>query len=90
MGITLELDFTQELKEMPLSSQQARDALAQGYLGRGGRIFPKIMAPATVPRLWSARDDALADQDADYAAFAAVAMAGVAWPKFLLRLGACH
>lgn len=78
-GTYLELDFSSELKGTLLSSQQARDALAQGYLGRGGRIFPQVMAPATVPRLWSAREDALADQDADYGAFAAVAVAGVAW-----------
>jgi hypothetical protein len=77
-GVSIELDFS-ELEDRSMSSEAARDAMAQGYLGRAGRIFPKVLAPATVPRLWSAKAKALADQDADFKAFADVAMTGVAF-----------
>lgn len=78
-GVAIELDFASELGDRSLSSQEVRDALARGSLGRGGRIFPLTMAPATVPRLWAARSEALAIQNEDVKVFAGVAMAGVAF-----------
>ena len=78
-GASIEIDFKAELQGQKLGSVQARDALAMGYLGAGGRIFPKILAPDTVPRLWTAKDEALADQNDDFKAFATVAVTGVAW-----------
>jgi hypothetical protein len=77
-GASIEIDFETELMDVRFGSAQARDAMAQGYV-REGRIFPRLMAPATVPRLWAAREDALAAQQEDYKAFASVAIAGVAW-----------
>lgn len=77
-GVSLELDFD-EIQEISLASQTVRDSMAQAYRGRSSRIFPKVLAPATVPRLWLAKSKALADQDADFNAFAGTAMAGVAF-----------
>lgn len=75
----MEIDFDAELKDIEMNSEVARDSMAQGFLGRGGRIFPKVLSPRTAPRLYALRDDALNKQDQDYRLFAAVAVAGVAW-----------
>jgi len=77
-GVNIELDFG-EIEDRSMPSDAARNAMAQGYLGRGGRIFPRVLAPATVPRLWMAKSKALADQDKDFKTFAGVGMAGVAF-----------
>jgi hypothetical protein len=78
-GVALEIDFESEFVERNLSSWEARDAMAQGYLGRGGRIFPRIVAPATTPRLWSERADALALQEEDAKLFCSISVAAVAF-----------
>jgi hypothetical protein len=39
--------------------QVAEEEKAQGYIGAGGRIFPRTMNPATTPRLWEAKRSAI-------------------------------
>ncbi|GBU17954.1 MULTISPECIES: hypothetical protein [Methylobacterium] len=78
-GTEIEIDFEKELSNENLSSKEVQDALVRGSLGRGGRIFPLKMTAATVPRIWAARDTALKIQNGDFEAFAAVALAGVAF-----------
>ena len=65
-GAKLELDIYKDFSEMQLSADATRNALAQAYLGPSGRIFPRLMASRTVPRLWVARAgliEAWADDD---------------------------
>jgi hypothetical protein len=75
--IDIEKDFPQPV--FNLTSEAARDKMAQGFIGRGGRIFPTIIAPRTVPRLYRARAEALRMQNEDFGVFASVAMTGVAF-----------
>ncbi|MGA2709937.1 MAG: hypothetical protein ABSF86_16210 [Steroidobacteraceae bacterium] len=78
-GQALEIDFEKEMVFSTMTSAAARDAMAQGRVGRSGRIFPAMLAPRTVPRLWRAREEALRIQNEDFKTFATVAMTGVAF-----------
>lgn len=75
----LELDIEKDFSEQNLASLAARDAMAQGYIGRGGRIFPKLLTSRTVPWLWAAREEALRIQDEAFMDFANLAANGVAF-----------
>jgi hypothetical protein len=76
-GTELELDIEQDFTPESMTSEAARDAMANGKVGRGGRIFPSVLAPRTVPRLWAAREEALQIQNEAYANFAKLAVTGV-------------
>jgi hypothetical protein len=49
-----------DIEAEKVSGKETLDAIAQAYVGAGGRIFPKRMDSATVPRLWAARAGAIA------------------------------
>jgi hypothetical protein len=46
-----------------MSPEEGRDAMANGYVGDGGRIFPQVMNSRTVPRLAEAKRNALEVMD---------------------------
>src|SRR5262249_1724287 len=76
-GTRIELDIEKDFTDQRMTSEAARDAMASGHIGFGGRIVPSVMAPRTVPRLWAARDEALRVQDEAFADFANLAITGV-------------
>jgi len=76
-GTEIELDIEQDFVQKSMTSEAARDAMAKGMIGRGGRIFPSELAPRTVPRLWAAREEALQIQEEAFADFAQLALTGV-------------
>jgi hypothetical protein len=76
-GLALELDIEKDLQDISQTPEAARDAMARGYIGRAGRIFPTALTPRTVPRLFAARAEALAAQDEAFRDFANLAIAGV-------------
>ncbi len=76
-GATLEFDIFNDLVERSMTSEEGVEAMKQGRIGRGGRIFPSILAPRTAPRLFAVRNDALQMQNEEFKAFAQIAMAGV-------------
>jgi hypothetical protein len=78
-GTQLELDIEKDFSQQELSSAQARDAMARGSLGRGGRIFPTQMTEGTVPRLWSIRNEAFVIQNEALKDFANLAIAGISF-----------
>ena len=86
-GARLEININTDFPTPPfeLTSEAARDEMARGQIGAGGRIFPAKIAPRTVPRLYRARDEALRMQNEDFGAFANVAVTGV---SFLLTVPA--
>jgi hypothetical protein len=73
-GATLELDIEKDFSSAPISSEEARNAMAQGAVGRAGRIFPRVLNAGTTPRLWRARFEALGDQDKEAQAFMGMAV----------------
>lgn len=75
-GAELEFDM-ESLAPESMTSDAARDALANGRLGAQGRIFPAVLAPRTVPRLWVAREGAMQIQNEAFSSFAKLAVAGV-------------
>ena len=84
-GTELELDIEQDFTPESMTSDAARDAIADGRTGQGGRIFPAVLAPRTVPRLWEAREDALQIQNEAFADFAKLALTGVVFALFCAR-----
>jgi len=78
-GTTLELDIERDFSLQNLTSEAARDAMAHGFIGRGGRIFPAKMVSRTVRRLWACRLEALDIQDEAFKDFARLAVTGVAF-----------
>lgn len=78
-GTAIELDIDKDFVEQSMTSEAARDAMARGRLGAGGRIFPSVVAARTVPRLWAARQDAYRVQDEYANQFAMIATTGVAF-----------
>ncbi len=55
-GVQIDIDlFTIEDRDV-----DRMDAMANGHLGDGGRIFPSDLTRTTVPRLWTARTEAIA------------------------------
>lgn len=42
-----------------MTAEEGRDAMANGYAGDGGRIFPRVMNPRTTPRLAEAKRNAI-------------------------------
>ena len=76
-GMSLELDIEKDFSEQNLSLEAARDAMANGYIGRNGRLFPRVLMYRTTPRLWAARAEAFRMQDEAFADFARLALAGV-------------
>ena len=58
----------------------ARNAVAQSYVGPGGRVFPSRMSRNTTPRLWAEKQKALAVMEADnqdFETFVSIGLAGV-------------
>jgi hypothetical protein len=49
-----------DIKAAPVSGSETRDLIAEFSIGAGGRIFPMRMDSATTPRLWAARQGAIA------------------------------
>ena len=78
-GATLELDIDKDFSATALSNDATRDAIAHATLGRSGRIFPTVLNQRTVPRLWTAREQAFADQNADANLFMGIAIAATAF-----------
>ena len=76
-GTEIEIDFETEFSKHVLSAELARDSIAQGAVGRGGRIFPTLLTARTVPRLWAAMQEALVVQDEAFRDFAKLAVTGV-------------
>lgn len=77
LEMNIETDFPQPV--FRFTPEGARDQMARGFIGRGGRIFPAKIAPRTTPRLYRARGEALRMQDEDFGRFATVGMTGVAF-----------
>jgi hypothetical protein len=77
-AMSLELDIEKDFSEQNLTPEAARDAMAKGFIGRNGRIFPTVLMYRTTPRLWAVRAEAFRMQDEAFADFAHVAVAGVA------------
>jgi Domain of unknown function (DUF4157) len=75
-GPTIDINIY-SLEETKMSSLEARDAMAQGYVGQGGRIFPLRMNAQTTPRLWAARGAALEEMEKSNIDFMKLALAGV-------------
>jgi hypothetical protein len=78
-GLPLELDLEKDFSELKLSPAAARDSMASGYIGRGGRIFPRMVMFRTTPRLWAARIEAFRIQDEAFKDFANLAVTGVSF-----------
>jgi hypothetical protein len=76
-GTPLELDIEKDLSDIYLYPDAARDAMAHGYVGRNGRLFPKVLMFRTTPRLWRARAAALEVQDRALKKFVDVARVGM-------------
>ena len=68
-GVSLEFDIETDFSMAPMSSDQARNAMACSKVGRGGRIMPAVLNSGTAPNLWQARADALGEQDKEAGAF---------------------
>lgn len=77
--VTLEIDFETQLEDRKMTSAEAFEAMVKVKMGEAGRIYPPAMTPATTPRLFAARADALAMQEEDANLFMSVAVAGVAF-----------
>lgn len=58
-GTAIDININ-DIEAEKVSGKETLDAIAQAYVGTGGRIFPKRMDSATVPRLWAARGSAIA------------------------------
>lgn len=61
-GTTIDVNID-EIIEMSMSSEAGRDAMANGQVGAGGRIFPMTMNPRTTPRLYAAKQSAIEAMD---------------------------
>jgi hypothetical protein len=48
-----------DIGDETLTGLALRNAIAQGYVGPGGRVFPKLLNRSTVPRLWQAKRSAI-------------------------------
>ena len=48
-----------EIVDVSMHPLAVKDALAQGYIGSGGRIFPESMNPQTVPRIAAVKRSAI-------------------------------
>lgn len=57
-GTVVDINIS-DIEAEKVSGKETLDSIAQAYVGAGGRIFPKRMDSATVPRLWSARGSAV-------------------------------
>jgi hypothetical protein len=77
-GVAIELDIAKDFSSQDLSPLEARNAMAQGNVGRGNRIFPTALTPLTTPRLWKIRDDAFRVQNESEKEFEKLAVVGVA------------
>ncbi len=56
------------------------NAIVQGYVGPGGRVFPSRMSRSTVPRLWAEKQKAvnkMAEENLDFETFVSIGLAGV-------------
>lgn len=60
-----------------MTSVEARNAMAQGHIGIGGRIFPQNMNSSTTPRLWKAKQDAIEIMEESNIAFMQLALPAV-------------
>lgn len=78
-GVVVEFDIDTDFSAAPMTSAQARDAVARALVGRGGRITPHVMNSATTPRLWRARAEALRAQDEEANAFTGLAISATAF-----------
>jgi hypothetical protein len=58
-GTELDIELYNDLVGESVSSEVARDMMANAHVGPGGRIFPEHMNPRTTPRLWAARESAI-------------------------------
>lgn len=76
-GAQIELDIEKDFIDVKLTPVAARDAIAQGRVGAGNRIFPTKLTKQTVGRLWSCREEAINIQNEAYANFAKLAVTGV-------------
>lgn len=57
-GTTLNINLY-NLEDSEMSGSEIRHAIAHGYVGAGGRVFPLRMGRRTTPQLWLAREKAL-------------------------------
>lgn len=78
-GVTLEFDIDTDFSTVPMSSAEARDAIAHAKVGRGGRIMPAVLNSATAPNLWRERAEALRAQDVEAGAFMGMAITATAF-----------
>ena len=58
-GTEVDINIFSDLVGETLLPETVRDAIARGYVGDGGRVFPERLNSQTVPRLWAARQSAL-------------------------------
>jgi hypothetical protein len=76
-GTTVEVslwDISENREPAPLN------AIAQGYVGAGGRVFPIRLSRSTTPRLWLEKQKALATMRADnedFIFFVSLGLAGI-------------
>ena len=78
-GAAIELDIGKDFSSQAQTSEAARDAMARGSIGQGGRIFPTVLTERTTPRLWVSRADALRAQDQAVEDFSSLAMGAIAF-----------
>ncbi|WP_051614132.1 eCIS core domain-containing protein [Paenibacillus sp. UNC217MF] len=57
-GIVIDIHID-DIIEQSMTSENARNAMAQGHVGSGNRIFPQVMNSRTTPRLWKAKVEAI-------------------------------
>jgi len=78
-GVAIELDIDKDFSSQTLTSLEARNAMAQGTIGRGNRIFPTALTQLTTPRLWKVREDAFSIQGDAEKEFEKLAVLGVSF-----------
>lgn len=78
-GVSIDLDIETDFSDVTVSATAARDSMAVGKLGAGGRIFPSSLNSRTTPRLYAARAEAFRIQDEEFRNFANLAVTGVAF-----------
>ena len=57
-GVVIDINID-DILEKSMSSEEGRNAMAQGHPGEGGRIFPSELNPRTTPGLYAAKQSAI-------------------------------
>jgi Domain of unknown function (DUF4157) len=73
-----------DLADTPMSNIEWDVAMDQGYVGSGGRWFPKWMNPTTTPRLWAAKREVLGIMSEDVVAQIRISLQAV---MFVITMG---